>query len=360
MHKNFDLSAALSALLTLSAPALADSSCRPIPCPKPAARCAAGGAGVALMLQIRCWWSGQSIADSDAELRRHGARCTRRIAAGESRADSGWLIDRYGALVTYEAAGAGDRPLWPHLCFIAVAMARPRPPAEATTMIVWILVLWLRQLPSSRSAMRQARRSTLRLWRRVSASPLPAMSGRAPSLAGKPARPRWKTSDPDRRRDVRGASSPILGQFDQLRGGSAWRQLSCAGDSLRAAQILRSGIREHPARPRPLDRHCNACFCTRGEDTPACEFAFDRAQQLAPAIPPRCSSAHGFRAGRGLCRSRAAWRQDRANAAVPTASAGRERLQLVRQLLAMQAMQQSTSKASEQSVIFNTTAVILE
>jgi cytochrome c-type biogenesis protein CcmH len=94
------------ALLLAAAPALADSSLPPDPLSYtqlPDERQEAQAA--ALMTQIRCLvCQGQSIADSDAELAGDmRALVRRRIAGGESpEAVRRWLIDRYGAWVTYQ------------------------------------------------------------------------------------------------------------------------------------------------------------------------------------------------------------------------------------------------------------------
>ena len=93
-------------LLAFAAPALADSSLPPDPLsytqlPDPKKEAAAA----ALMEQIRCLvCQGQSIADSNAELAGDmRAMVRRRIASGESPEHiRRWLIDRYGAWVTYD------------------------------------------------------------------------------------------------------------------------------------------------------------------------------------------------------------------------------------------------------------------
>jgi len=93
-------------LFALAAPALADSSLPPDPLSytqlsDPRQEAAAS----ALMQQIRCLvCQGQSIADSNAELAGDmRAMVRRRIAAGESPEHiRHWLIDRYGAWVTYD------------------------------------------------------------------------------------------------------------------------------------------------------------------------------------------------------------------------------------------------------------------
>ena len=90
----------------LAAPVLADSSLPPDPLSYtqlPDAKKEA--AASALMQQIRCLvCQGQSIADSNAELAGDmRAMVRRRIATGESPEHiRRWLIDRYGAWVTYD------------------------------------------------------------------------------------------------------------------------------------------------------------------------------------------------------------------------------------------------------------------
>jgi cytochrome c-type biogenesis protein CcmH len=93
------------ALLTLAAPAVADSDLPPsrwaneqLPDAKREA------AATALMQEIRCLvCQGQSIADSDAELAGDMRALVReRIAAGERPEDvRRWLVQRYGAWVSY-------------------------------------------------------------------------------------------------------------------------------------------------------------------------------------------------------------------------------------------------------------------
>ena len=93
------------ALLTIAAPAVADSDLPPsrwaneqLPDAKREA------AATALMQEIRCLvCQGQSIADSDAELAGDMRALVReRIAAGERPEDvRRWLVQRYGAWVSY-------------------------------------------------------------------------------------------------------------------------------------------------------------------------------------------------------------------------------------------------------------------
>jgi cytochrome c-type biogenesis protein CcmH len=103
--------------LLAAAPAVADSSLPPahwanrqLPDARQEAR------AQALMEEIRCLvCQGQSIADSDAELAADMRDLVRRrIAAGESPASiRAWLIQRYGAWVTYRPpAEPVAWPLW--------------------------------------------------------------------------------------------------------------------------------------------------------------------------------------------------------------------------------------------------------
>ena len=94
------------ALLLAPLPALADSSMPADPLsytqlPDPKAEAVAS----ALMQEIRCVvCQGQSVADSDAELAGDmRAMIRRRIAAGETPDHiRSWLVQRYGAWITYE------------------------------------------------------------------------------------------------------------------------------------------------------------------------------------------------------------------------------------------------------------------
>ena len=106
--------AVLLALALVAAPALADSDLPPAPLantqladPKQEAQ------AKALMETIRCLvCQGQSIADSDAELAGDMRAMVReRIAAGEKPAAiRAWLVQRYGAWVSYEPPL--DRRTW--------------------------------------------------------------------------------------------------------------------------------------------------------------------------------------------------------------------------------------------------------
>ena len=120
--------------LTLAAPALADSLLPPAELantqlPDPAQEAKAK----ALMESIRCLvCQGQAIVDSNAELAGDmRAMVRRRIAAGESpEAIRAWLIQRYGAWVSYDPPlEPVTWPLWaaPILLLIAGAfVARGR------------------------------------------------------------------------------------------------------------------------------------------------------------------------------------------------------------------------------------------
>jgi len=122
------------ALLLAAVPAFADSS---LPAaawanrqlPDPAQEKAASD----LMHSLRCLvCQGQSIADSDAELAGDMRSLVRsRILAGEKpEAIRGWLVDRYGAWVTFEPPVEPlTWPLWaaPALLLVAgVFLARRR------------------------------------------------------------------------------------------------------------------------------------------------------------------------------------------------------------------------------------------
>jgi cytochrome c-type biogenesis protein CcmH len=107
---------AIIAFLT-SAAALADSAMPPaywanrqLPDARQEAR------AVALMEEVRCLvCQGQSIADSDAELASDMRdMIRRRIAAGESPSEiRSWLIDRYGAWISYRPTAEPIAwPLW--------------------------------------------------------------------------------------------------------------------------------------------------------------------------------------------------------------------------------------------------------
>ncbi|WP_343347708.1 cytochrome c-type biogenesis protein [Sphingomicrobium sp. XHP0239] len=70
---------------------------------------------VQLMEELRCLTcEGQSIAESDADMAgdmRHLVRA--RLAKGERPAEvRGWLVDRYGSVVTYRPV-SGDPVSWP-------------------------------------------------------------------------------------------------------------------------------------------------------------------------------------------------------------------------------------------------------
>ena len=104
-------------LVALAAPALADSSLPPaywanrqLPDARQEAR------AQSLMAELRCMvCQGQSIADSDAEMAADMRDLVRRrIADGESPASiRAWLIERYGAWITYRPTSEPiNWPLW--------------------------------------------------------------------------------------------------------------------------------------------------------------------------------------------------------------------------------------------------------
>ena len=115
-------------LLALSSPALADSNLPPsrwadtqLPDPRQEAKARA------LMEELRCLvCQGQSIADSDAELAGDMRALVReRIAAGEQPEEvRSWLVERYGAWVTYRPPLEPlSWPLWAApLALLAVAI----------------------------------------------------------------------------------------------------------------------------------------------------------------------------------------------------------------------------------------------
>lgn len=103
--------------LALASPALADSTLPPahwanrqLPDARQEAR------AQALMEELRCLvCQGQSIADSDAEMAGDMRDLVRRrIAAGESPGEiRSWLVERYGAWVTYRPPSSPlTWPLW--------------------------------------------------------------------------------------------------------------------------------------------------------------------------------------------------------------------------------------------------------
>ena len=106
----------LGALVAMQ-PLLADSNLPPaywanrqLPDPQQEAR------AEALMTELRCLvCQGQSIADSDAELAGDMRDLVRRrIAAGEApNAIRAWLVQRYGAWISYKPTGEPSAwPLW--------------------------------------------------------------------------------------------------------------------------------------------------------------------------------------------------------------------------------------------------------
>lgn len=108
---------AVALVLSLAAPALADSNLPPaywayrqLPDPRQEAK------AQALMQELRCLvCQGQSIADSDAELAGDMRDLVRRrIAAGEKpETIRAWLIERYGDWISYRPTAEPIAwPLW--------------------------------------------------------------------------------------------------------------------------------------------------------------------------------------------------------------------------------------------------------
>ena len=130
---------ALLLALVLSAPVLADSALPPAHWANrqlPDARQEAQAQ--ALMEELRCTvCQGQSIADSDAEMAGDMRDLVRRrIAAGETPSEiRGWLIERYGAWISY------------------------RPPAEPLTWPLWLAPIVLLVLGFAIARSRLKRRS---------------------------------------------------------------------------------------------------------------------------------------------------------------------------------------------------------
>ena len=104
-------------ILSLAAPALADSNLPPAPgANRQLADPAKEAEAKRLMETLRCLvCQGQSIADSDADMAGDMRALVRqRIAAGESGAQvRDWLIKRYGDYVTYDPPmNPLTAPLW--------------------------------------------------------------------------------------------------------------------------------------------------------------------------------------------------------------------------------------------------------
>lgn len=222
-------------------------------------------------------------------------------------------------------------------------------------MMVWFLVLLL--AAAAFVGLRYAARLDWSTVRLVGAGLLLAIAGYAwqshPTLGGKPG----QAAGENEQTRIGGETfavlrRPILGEFDQA---SRWLGMAdsylAQGDSLNAARILRSGIRAHPRDPDLWIGLGNALFLHAGAKiTPASEFAFDRAQQLAPRNPaPLFFRGMAFAQAGGFAEAEQAWRQTLA--LLPAGTSWRplveERLQLVRQLLAMaEARQRMADQAS--------------
>lgn len=107
----------LALILSLAAPALADSSLPPAPdANRQLADSAKEAEAKRLMETLRCLvCQGQAISDSDAEMAGDMRALVRqRIAAGENATQvREWLIKRYGEYVTYDPPmNQVTAPLW--------------------------------------------------------------------------------------------------------------------------------------------------------------------------------------------------------------------------------------------------------
>jgi cytochrome c-type biogenesis protein CcmH/NrfG len=133
---------------------------------------------------------------------------------------------------------------------------------------------------------------------------------------------------------------PILGQFDNA---NSWLTMSEAllarGNSLDAVGLLENAVRRHPRDPDLWIGLGNALFLhANAQMTPAAEFAFLRAEELAPGNPaPLFFRGMALAQGGQFAEAEAAWRQTLAQ--LPPNISWRplveERLRLVMQLRAM-------------------------
>jgi len=211
-------------------------------------------------------------------------------------------------------------------------------------MIVWLLVLLL--AAAAFVVLRWAAKLDWAAMQLVGAGLLLAVAGYAwqshPTLAGKPA----VGAEESEQARIGGETfavlrRPILGQFD--RAGS-WLTMAegylAKGETQNAVGIINSGIRAHPRDPDLWIGLGNALFLHAGAKiTPAAEFAFDRAEQLAPRNPaPIFFRGMAYAQAGGFAEAEQAWRQTLA--LLPPGTSWRplveERLQLVMELRAMQ------------------------
>ena len=123
----------------------------------------------------------------------------------------------------------------------------------------------------------------------VAAALLLAMAGYAwqgrPGLAGKPVAPPAREALPDS--DFAKSREAMLGRFDTA---SRWLTMSESysrrGDTQNAAELIRSGLREHPDNADLWVGMGNALVIhADGMMSPAAELAFQRAAKLAPDHP---------------------------------------------------------------------------
>ena len=241
------------------------------------------------MEELRCLvCQGQSIADSDAEIAgdmRHLVRS--RIAAGENPSQiRAWLVERYGDWISYRPP---DKPIgWPlwgaPLVLLALgALLVTQAHQGRAAMSGWAILIALFALAIGAFRLLGLRGAMLQL---ATAALLLGASGYAlqgrPGLAGSPrAEAASKTVIPLTR--MRNA---FFGEF--TRSGH-WLLMSDSmarkGRTADAAGLLRSAVREHPNDPALWVGLGNALVDHSGVLTPAAQFSYQRAMELAPGHP---------------------------------------------------------------------------
>ncbi len=245
----------------------------------------------ALMEEIRCLvCQGQSIADSDAELAgdmRDMVR--RRIAAGEKPAAiRSWLIQRYGAWITFRPARrAADLAAVAGAAGAARRRRSNRPNSyrtEARQMNGWIALgllvaasiggLWLLRV---RGAVLMFALSAL-----IFGCVGYVVQGQ-PMLAGSPREVQMTQAPPIPLAEVRHAF------FGNFTGVEHWllmsEALAARGETEDAVGVLRAAVREHPRSPQIWVGLGNALVDHAGVLTPASQYAYQHAAELAPGHP---------------------------------------------------------------------------
>jgi cytochrome c-type biogenesis protein CcmH/NrfG len=131
-----------------------------------------------------------------------------------------------------------------------------------------------------------------------------------PDMAGRPKAPPPRTRVPDS--EFAAMRQNMLGRFDRA---SAWLTMADgyqrSGDTLGAAQIIQSGLRDSPNDPdlwvglgNALVLHANMMM------TPAAQYAFQRAAQIAPEHPaPRFFYGLALAQGGRFDEAEQLWRQ---------------------------------------------------